>query len=240
MKKVLVTGSSGFVADYVMRELSRRVPHLKIIGMSRSGVSRHPELMGDFPNVTYFKGNCLHPEEYKDILQDVDGLIHSVGSIVEDTSNPELTFKAMNRDSAVNMARDFNAISTEEEMRKFVLISTAEAPLMQEEYLRAFREAEDYVTSKCPKLDVTILRPGYIWSKDFKQYGYDEQQSLTPFFRKIMEVMVGSDLPYLFGSETPNNLETVGHFACEGVLGNLDEKLICEHHMLKYDDDNKV
>ena len=44
--------------------------------------------MGDYPNVEYVKGNCLEPETFKDVLQDVDGLIHTVGTLIENKKKP--------------------------------------------------------------------------------------------------------------------------------------------------------
>ena len=92
LRKVMVTGSSGFVADYCMLELTKRAPALKILGMSRSGKARHPEVMEQYENISYMVGNCLEPETFKDSLHDIDGLIHSVGTLVEDKGNPQLTF----------------------------------------------------------------------------------------------------------------------------------------------------
>ena len=68
MKKVLVTGSSGYVANFIMLKLSLRCPELAIIGMSRSGKARNPEVMGMYKNIEYVQGNCLQPETFKDVL----------------------------------------------------------------------------------------------------------------------------------------------------------------------------
>ena len=73
------------------------------------------------------KGNCLNPSTFKDSLHDVDGIIHSVGAFFEDKSNPCLTYEAMNRDTAINMARELNELASEDEQRKFVMISSSEA-----------------------------------------------------------------------------------------------------------------
>jgi len=48
-KKILVTGSSGFVANYVMQRMALLYPKVTIIGMSRSGKIRCPELVDKFP-----------------------------------------------------------------------------------------------------------------------------------------------------------------------------------------------
>ena len=81
---------------------------MQILGISRSGKARHPEIMHKYTNITYMSANCLQPETYRHVMEDADGLIHCVGSIVEDKNNPQLTFQALNRDSAINMAREMN------------------------------------------------------------------------------------------------------------------------------------
>jgi len=63
--KVLITGSSGFVGNYILLNLAKRYPQLTVLGMSRSGKARTPEIMKDYPNVEYVKGNCLEPDSFK-------------------------------------------------------------------------------------------------------------------------------------------------------------------------------
>lgn len=101
--------------------------------MSRSGVARTPAIMDQYPNISYAKGDCLEPDSFKDILQDVDGCVHTVGTLVENKKNPKLTYKAMNRDTAINMARELDA-STQSK-KNFVLISSAKSPPFLPEYL---------------------------------------------------------------------------------------------------------
>ena len=40
VKKVLVTGSSGYVGNYLLKSIARRNPAVQCIGMSRSGKVR--------------------------------------------------------------------------------------------------------------------------------------------------------------------------------------------------------
>ena len=68
LNKILVAGSSGYVANYCLLTLAKRYPKVQVIGMSRSGKPRTPEIMSNYPNVTYHKGNFLEPESFKDVL----------------------------------------------------------------------------------------------------------------------------------------------------------------------------
>lgn len=87
MKKVLVTGSSGYVANYIILQLAKKCPQATIIGMSRSGKARNQKVMSDYSNVEYFAGNCLEPETFRDALQDVDACVHTVGTLIENKKN---------------------------------------------------------------------------------------------------------------------------------------------------------
>jgi uncharacterized protein YbjT (DUF2867 family) len=109
MQKVLVVGSSGFVGTHVMKTLAKKHPEIKVVGMSRSGKAREEET-AQLKNVSYVQGNCLDPDTFREHLKDVDGIIHTVGTLIEKRSNPDLTYKAMNRDAAINMAAEFQAV----------------------------------------------------------------------------------------------------------------------------------
>jgi len=89
--KILVVGCSGFVGNYVMKALARAHPEVSVIGMSRTGRAREPET-AQLPNVSYVQGNCLEPETFRDHLEDIDGVIHTVGTLIEKKSNPKLTY----------------------------------------------------------------------------------------------------------------------------------------------------
>ena len=65
----------------------------------------------NLPNVSYIKGDCLKPDTFIKNLEDVDAIIHTVGILFSSSRNPNLTYQAMNRDAAVNMAREFNQIA---------------------------------------------------------------------------------------------------------------------------------
>lgn len=80
--------------------------------MSRTGKPRN-KTTSEFKNIEYTAGNCLEPESFRDVLQDVDGCIHTVGTLIENKKNPQLTYQAMNADTAINMARELNATATE-------------------------------------------------------------------------------------------------------------------------------
>ena len=52
VNKVLVTGSSGYVANYIMKQLATSYPQIQVLGMSRAGRARE-EYMRSLKNVKY-------------------------------------------------------------------------------------------------------------------------------------------------------------------------------------------
>ncbi len=105
VKKVLVVGSSGFVGNYMMFTLATRYPQVQVVGMSRTALPRD-EATAKLPNVAYIKGDALNPDSFRKQLEDVDGVIHCVGTLIEKKNNPKLSYDSVNRDTAINVASE--------------------------------------------------------------------------------------------------------------------------------------
>ncbi len=71
----------------------------------------------------------------------MDAIIHTVGTLVQ-KQRVDLTYRAMNRDAAVNMARELNAFATADRKRNFVMLSSEKAPPFLAEYMTTKLEAE--------------------------------------------------------------------------------------------------
>ena len=164
VQKVLVTGSSGYVANYIIKALAKANPQVQVVGMSRSAKPRDAEVQ-TLTNVSFVKGNCLIAESFREHMKGVDAVVHCVGTLVEKPSNPDLTYTAMNRDTAVNMAGELQDLAFEEDKKKyFVYLSSEKAPPFLDKYLTTKIEAEDYLLSEeCNYLVPTIIRPGFIY-----------------------------------------------------------------------------
>ena len=66
VKKVLVTGSSGYVGNYLLKAIARAHPEIQCVGMSRSGQVRKGEAKtGQLENVSYVAGDCLKPSTFE-------------------------------------------------------------------------------------------------------------------------------------------------------------------------------
>ncbi len=62
VKKVLVTGGSGYVGNYIIKKLAQGHPNIQVVGMNRSGKSRGDPETDQLKNVTFIKGDCLKTE----------------------------------------------------------------------------------------------------------------------------------------------------------------------------------
>ena len=141
LKKVLVTGSTGYVGNYLLKRIAKMNPNVACIGMSRRGIERKGEKeTASLDNVSYIAGDCLKPSSFENTLADVDAVVHCVGALFE---SGDLTYEAMNRDTCNNVAEELNRYAKEaDQMRNFVLISSAKAPFFAPRYLSSKEEAE--------------------------------------------------------------------------------------------------
>jgi nucleoside-diphosphate-sugar epimerase len=138
----MIVGSSGFVGNYIMKTLAMKYPSVQVVGMSRSGRARE-ENTANLSNVSYVKGNVLEPESFREHLKDIDGVIHCVGTLIESRTDPKLSYNAMNRDSAINVAKVLNENGEKKgDHKKFVMISSEKAPPFLDAYLTSKFEAE--------------------------------------------------------------------------------------------------
>lgn len=244
MKKIMVTGSSGYVGNYIMKTLAKKYPEVIVVGMSRSGLPREDET-AKLENVEYVRGDCLDPESFREHLHDVDGVIHCVGTLIEKRNNPKLTYDAMNRDSAINVAAELQDIAEQKkEHRTFVLLSSEKAPPFLDRYLTSKFEAEQFVIEECPNIKSTMVRPGFIVDKEMRwwsiplSWGVDMAWWLGENVNKKMPF--GSYLDFLYPAKSVK-LSTVAHFCIEGVEGKFgDSKVIKNQTLIDFDNEHRI
>lgn len=84
MKKVFVTGGTGFVGSYVIGRLIEKGVHVKALVRSKTPHMEAEAVQGDI----------LRPETFKDALKDVDAVINLVG-IIREFPEKGITFENM-------------------------------------------------------------------------------------------------------------------------------------------------
>ncbi|KAG1438732.1 hypothetical protein G6F56_012540 [Rhizopus delemar] len=112
--------------------------------------------------VQWASGNSLEPDGYRNLLSGVTDVVHTVGILMESSSNGNtLTFEMMNRDTAITVANEVSKVSS---IKSFVYISADElSPLVNSRYYSTKREAEDYLL-KSESFKTVIFRPGLMYN----------------------------------------------------------------------------
>ena len=148
-------------------------------------------------------------------------------------------------DTCVNMGRVLNEYATPDAKRNFTMISSAKAPPFTPAYLDTKIEAENYLKNECPNLVPYIIRPGFIWNQEHRGWSIPLKyvcDLLYCYNENIGKKLPGAQmLDQLFPAK-PTKLETVGHFAVESVMGNLDaetHQMIMNDMMIAYEAEQK-
>lgn len=85
-KRILITGGTGYIGNYITKVLAATRPDIQIISMSRRPVEdqkKRDENTAKFENVRFYSGDCLKPQTYPDDLKNCDAVIHTVGTLLE-------------------------------------------------------------------------------------------------------------------------------------------------------------
>lgn len=88
LKKVLVTGATGYIGSYTSRILAATHPKVTVYALSRAtpedSRAKHAK-MAAFDNIVFVQGDCLDESKLPadDLLAECDSVIHMVGSITD-------------------------------------------------------------------------------------------------------------------------------------------------------------
>jgi len=149
MKKVFVTGGTGFVGSYVISRLIEKGVHVKALVRNKAS----------HPDAEAVRGDILRPETYSDSLKDVDAVINLVG-IIREFPSKGITFENMHYIAAKNVA---DAAKTAGVSRFIHMSANGTRKNAVSGYHITKYMAEEYI--KESGLDFTIFRPSLIYGK---------------------------------------------------------------------------
>lgn len=179
----------------------------------------------------------MNEDTYPEELKDVDSIVHCVGTLIEGRT-PETSYKAMNRDSCIKLARRLNEFAKMQDKQKnFILISSEKAPPFLNEYVTTKREAEDFLLNECSNLRAHIIRPGFIvqpndrsWSPIvacLNNIGYNINEAV------VKKTPLSSHLDFLFPAHsTP--LETIAEVAVGAAHNELPPQIWTNDMLLNF------
>lgn len=128
-----------------------------------------------------------------------------------------------------------------------MFLSSAKPPLGLPAYLDTKIEAENFVREECKHLDLTSIRPGFIYNMEYRSWSIPLMYGCELLYQMNDKVVKHTPLASILDpvfTAKPTKLETVSHFAIEGVMGNLkaDEKIdgiVTPEIMIKYEAEHK-
>lgn len=185
-KGLLVIGGSGFVGNAVCRyALSQGI---KVYSLSRSGRPAGTEAWKN--QVEYIRGDALNTESYKDILNECEAVIHTVGILLDSKTfnfkdSYEGSYEHMNRDTALAAVKLLEYTD-----KTFVYLSAERGIPVAPRYLDTKRQVEEYLKINSDKFNFGIVRPGFMYSnedniKKCVAAGVDAAHWFDSFYRQV-------------------------------------------------------
>lgn len=165
MVRVLVLGGNGFVGKALCREAVRK--GWQVSSLSRSGAPAEAAQDPDLQQVDWQVGSALDPETYKRIFAEkpVDYLVHSIGILVQTSSNPDASFKAVIRDTTEVALKSVSDCKVD--LKGFGYVSATTFGYLSSILLPAYtamkKEAEQLILESPGTFKKVIARPGFIY-----------------------------------------------------------------------------
>jgi len=199
VRRILVVGGNGFIGSAVCKAALKQ--GIQVTSVSSSGLPFRTA-KGHSPawtsNVDWQKGDALHPQTFTHLFPEVDGVVHTLGSLLENSSYkkylkesdiPALLgslFQTVTCDSGnpLKQEMDSNVSTSYEVMNRDSALRVCEA----------FMSSPSGVDPSKPRPFVyvsaeDILRPvisaRYIETKREAERGIEEMMSLNPQFRGV-------------------------------------------------------
>lgn len=151
--KILLTGATGFIGSYILKELVRKGHEVKCL---MRDISRN--LAIDSVQISKVAGDVLDPTSLKEAVGDCQGVIHLVG-IIDEFPKKGITFDSIHRGGTANIVE----ASISAGVSRFVQMSANGAdPNGVSNYLTSKWDAEQ-VVQKSGFRHFVIIRPSLVF-----------------------------------------------------------------------------
>lgn len=162
-KPLLVIGGNGLLGTAICKYAVNQGK--KVLCLSRSTKRRYTDSWQS--DVEYVQGDAMNPESYENIIPQVSGVVHTLGTLIDSRTPLKIrdtyigSYEQVNRDSALKV------LSVVEKSRvPFVYISAAKGWFFLPGYIETKREVEEYLKQNSDKFTYTILRPGVMYGQN--------------------------------------------------------------------------
>ena len=187
--ELLVTGGNGFIGR---RICNRAVGDgHEVTSVARSGPPEPGERGAWATEVDWIEGDVFAPQEWRDALDGIDCVIHSIGTLSE-SPGAGVTFERINGDSAIITALEAERADVD----RFVYISSsATPPLVSDRYLTARRRAEAAMADLGMEIVVPRFGPVYGPAQPHFPPAVNKLISLIGRF-ELVAARMGDDRPF--------------------------------------------
>ena len=111
-KTILVTGGAGFIGSNLTEALLKIGASVIVLDNLETGLQSNIDRLSHYPNYRFVKGDICNPDDYRDLLKEVDAISNqaALGSVPRSINDP-ITSNEVNVSGFLNMlvaARDAN------------------------------------------------------------------------------------------------------------------------------------
>jgi len=205
MAKLVVPGGNGFIGAEICR-VAVQNGH-DVVAFGRTGrpaltPARHPWT----GSVEWRAADVFEPATWRDLLDDADAVVHTIGTIQENPSQG-VTFDRVNAESALLVAEE--AVGAD--VKAFVFLSVRDKPpFVPSTFVAAKRRAEREVPEQHPELRTVSLRPNLVYGP--------RRRGSAPIAAVLNQLPAGSAGGYAAGDGHPLPVELVAAAAVHAAL----------------------
>lgn len=232
VKRVLVTGATGFLGRHILDYISRR--GLKVVVLARE-MKKAIALFNGMKNIEIVEGDLGNLDSLEKALDNIDVVVHSAG-LVSDWENAEL-FRKVNVEGTKNLL----IIAHAKGIKQFVLVGSLgvfgdtnqnyigeneQLRLTTDSYSNSKIEQEFFVKKYClhSRIPFTIIRPGFIYGEGDTRF----MPKMISSIKKRKMKFIGSGSNHVntvyVGNVAYLVSKVIGYTSCYNQSYNLSDK----------------